>query len=63
MRVDVPATGDSERAGYGVSRITGTYFEEIFGLHKPLGNSQDVGLRTQGTFNLNRLSFVDSLNF
>lgn len=52
-----------DRVGYGVSRLTGTYNEEIFGLHKPLGNNQDIGLKTQGTFTLNRLSFVDSLNF
>ena len=25
------------RSGYGVDRISGTYAEEIFGLHKPLG--------------------------
>lgn len=52
-----------DRSGYGVSRLTGTYLEEIFGLHKALGNSQDVGLKTQGTFTLNRLTLVDSLNF
>ena len=63
LTVDAPDAGDSGRAGYGVSRITGTYSEEIFGLHKPLGNNQDVGLRTSGTFNLNRVSFVDTLNF
>jgi len=50
-------------AGYGVSRISGTYDEEIFGLHKPLGPSRNIGLRTRGTFTLNRLSLVDTLNF
>jgi len=63
MTVDVPGAGDTGRSGYGVSLLTGTYLEEIFGLHKPLGNNQDVGLKTQGTFTLNRLSFADSLNF
>jgi phosphoribosylcarboxyaminoimidazole (NCAIR) mutase len=58
--------GDSlEAAGYGVDRITGTYREEIFGLHKPLGPDPDtnpVGLRTEGRFELNRVSFIDTLN-
>jgi hypothetical protein len=59
------ATGDGQfgRSGYGVSRITGTYSEEIFGLHKPLGPNKDIGLRTRGTFTLNRLTFAESLNF
>lgn len=58
-------TGDSgfEPAGYGVSVLTGTYREEIFGLHKPLGADQDIGLKTQGSFTLNRLTLADSLNF
>lgn len=63
MTVNVPGADDSQRAGYGVSRISGTYREEIFGLHKPLGNQQDIGLKTQGTFTLNRLTSVGSLNF
>lgn len=63
LTVDVPEPGDSERAGYGVSRISGSYNEELFGLHKPLGPNKNVGLRTKGTFTLNRLSFADSLNF
>ena len=63
MTVDASDPGNSGRAGYGVSRLTGIYQEEIFGLHKPLGNNQDIGLKTQGTFTLNRLSFVDTLNF
>lgn len=61
MTIDAADPGASGRSGYGVSRLSGTYLEEIFGLHKPLGNN--LGLRTQGTFTLNRLSFVDSLNF
>jgi len=58
--------GDAlEAAGYGVDRITGTYREEIFGLHKPLGPEPDtnpIGLRTEGRFELNRVSFIDTLN-
>lgn len=50
-------------AGYGVSTISGSYFEEIHGLHKPLGPSQNIGLRTRGVFTLNRISIVDTLNF
>ena len=51
------------QATYGVSLLTGTYEEEIFGLHKQLGSSQDIGLKTQGRFTLNRLTLADSLNF
>lgn len=54
--------GTLERAGYGVDRITGTYREEIMGLHKKLGPAQDVGLRVEGTFELQRLSLIDALN-
>jgi hypothetical protein len=50
------------RAGYGVDRITGTYEEEIFGLHKPLGPSRDIGLRVRGHFQLHRISLIDTLN-
>jgi hypothetical protein len=60
------ATGDAlEPAGYGVDRITGTYREEIFGLHKPLGPdpvNQPIGLKTEGRFQLNRISHIDTLN-
>lgn len=63
MTVDPPASGDFVNSGYGVSTLTGTYLEEIQGLHKPLGNAQDTGLKTQGTFTLNRLTLVDTLNF
>ncbi|MGJ8649122.1 MAG: hypothetical protein ACSHX4_02070 [Opitutaceae bacterium] len=64
ITVDSPEGGASfERAGYGVSRLSGTYLEEISGLHKPLGNSQDIGLKTQGSFTLNRLTLIDTLNF
>jgi hypothetical protein len=58
--------GDSLKpAGYGVDNITGTYREEIFGLHKPLGpepETHPVGLRTEGRFELNRISLIDTLN-
>lgn len=50
-------------ASYGVSRLTGSYEEEIFGLHKALGPNQDIGLKTRGSFTLNRLTLADSLNF
>ncbi len=58
--------GDAlEAAGYGVDRISGTYREEIFGLHKPLGPepyTHPIGLRTEGHFELNRISLIDTLN-
>lgn len=50
------------RAGYGVDRISGTYAEEIFGLHKPLGPSKNIGLKVGGTFQLHRISLIDTLN-
>jgi hypothetical protein len=52
----------SARAGYGVDRISGIYDEEIFGLHKPLGPSKDIGLKVRGRFQLNRISLIDTLN-
>jgi hypothetical protein len=54
-----------QAAGYGVDRVTGTYREEIFGLHKPLGPdpaNSPIGLKTEGRFQLNRISFIDTLN-
>jgi hypothetical protein len=57
-----PSPGGLERPGYGVERITGTYREEIFGLHKPLGPDKDVGLRVEGKLQLNRVSLIDTLN-
>lgn len=50
------------QAGYGVYVVSGTYTEEIFGLHKNLGPDSDVGLRVSGSFTLNRVSTVDTLN-
>ena len=55
--------GDSPAStGYGVDTITGTYAEEIHGLHKPLGPQKNTGLKVSGTFMLNRISLVDALN-
>ena len=54
-----------QAAGYGVDQVTGTYREEIFGLHKPLGPdpaNSPIGLKTEGRFQLNRISFIDTLN-
>lgn len=57
------AAGDSlGNAGYGVKSITGLYDEEIFGLHKPLGPSKSIGLKVHGTFFLQRISLIDTLN-
>lgn len=48
--------------GYGVDRISGTFNDEIFGLHKPLGQSRDVGLRASGPFTLFKVSDIATLN-
>ncbi|CAA6676862.1 MULTISPECIES: hypothetical protein [unclassified Lentimonas] len=50
------------QTGYGVFVVSGTYTEEIFGLHKNLGPDSDIGLRVSGSFTLNRVSTVDTLN-
>jgi hypothetical protein len=65
LQLEVNAVGGTNQflaGGYGVDRLTGIYREEIHGLHKPLGPDQNVGLRTWGSFTLNRLSLVDTLN-
>ena len=62
LLVNTPSSGSFEAGGYGVDRLTGVYKEEIFGLHKPLGVNQNVGLRTEGTFKLSRISLKDTLN-
>lgn len=49
-------------AGFGVDKITGMYHEEITGLHKPLGQNQNIGLITEGPIVLNHISPVDTLN-
>ncbi len=55
-------TNAPARIGFGVDRLSGVYKEEITGLHKPLGPDQNIGLKTEGTFTLNRVSLVDRLN-
>ena len=66
IRLDFDAEPEGlARNGYGVERMTGVYREEIFGLHKPLGPQPDtapVGLKVEGTFDLNRISLLDALN-
>ena len=49
-------------AGFGVDRISGSYREEISGLHKALGPGQNIGLIAEGVINLERISLVDVLN-
>lgn len=63
LEVDtVPGGAALEAGGFGADRLTGTYSEEIFGLHKPLGPGSDVGLRTAGRFTLHRLGQSGILN-
>jgi hypothetical protein len=50
------------RAGFGVERVSGTYREEIFGLHKRLGPERNTGLKVEGRFELHRISLIDTLN-
>jgi hypothetical protein len=58
--------GDAlEPAGFGTQRVSGTYREELFGLHKPLGPAPDtapIGLKVEGRFELRRVSRIDTLN-
>jgi len=56
------STNASLTVGFGVDRITGTYREEIQGLHKPLGQNQNIGLITDGVVVLDRISLKDTLN-
>ena len=46
----------------GVQTVSGMYREEFLGLHKPLGPNQNIGLRTEGRFTLNRVSSICVLN-
>jgi hypothetical protein len=62
LTFDDPSGVTPGRAGYGVDRISGTYDEEIFGLHKPLGPTKSIGLKVRGSFKLNRISLIDTLN-
>jgi len=57
-----PTGGASQTGGFGVDWLSGIYQEEIHGLHKPLGPSGDIGLKTAGRFTLRRASLVDALN-
>ena len=65
LRIDFDATANINGvvpAAFGVTSVTGLYREEVLGLHKPLGPNQDIGLRTEGRFQLNRISLIDTLN-
>jgi hypothetical protein len=65
VRIQVDAANSTNGlalAGFGVERLTGSYREELFGLHKPLGPNLDHGLLTEGHVNLERLSTVSVLN-
>ncbi len=65
VRIDFDAAASTNEVlpvAYGVSSITGIYREEVFGLHKPLGSNKDIGLKTEGRFQLNRISRLDTLN-
>ncbi len=63
VQFDPPtSTNLFQSAAYGVDALTGSYREEISGLHKPLGAQQNIGLITTGKVTLNRVSLVDTLN-
>ncbi len=65
IRIDFDAAqedGKIPSVARGVSTVSGLYREEVFGLHKPLGPGKDVGLRTEGRFQLNRVSAIGALN-
>ena len=65
IRIDFDATASTNSvvpAAHGVTTVTGMYREEFLGLHKPLGPEQNIGLRTEGRFQLNRISRIDTLN-
>lgn len=63
IRFDFDADGGTiPSVTRGVSTVGGLYREEVFGLHKVLGPNQDIGLRTEGRFELNRVSTIGTLN-
>ncbi len=62
VTINFDATNSVGILGFGVDHITGKYAEDIFGLHKALGPNQDVGLRTDGTIRLDRISSNAVLN-
>ncbi len=63
LTVAEPAGGDDfDTTDRGVDRLTGIYEEEVRGLHKPLGQAGEFGLRTRGSFVLDRISRDATLN-
>jgi hypothetical protein len=63
LTVDEPEGGDDfDVTERGLDRLTGVYEEEVFGLHKPLGQNREFGLRTKGGFVLDRISHDATLN-
>jgi hypothetical protein len=65
IRMDFDAAqqdGGMASVARGVSSVEGLYREEVFGLHKPLGPGRDTGLKTEGRFQLNRISTIGILN-
>ena len=62
VTITFAATNSAGILGFGVDHITGNYGENIFGLHKSLGPNQDVGLKTDGTIKLDRISPIAVLN-
>jgi hypothetical protein len=65
LRIDFDAAASTNGvvpAAFGVTSVTGMYREEVLGLHKPLGPNQNIGLKTEGRFQLNRISRIDTLN-
>jgi hypothetical protein len=53
---------DFDTTERGLDRLTGVYEEEVKGLHKPLGQAGEYGLKTKGTFVLDRISHDATLN-
>lgn len=65
VRFDFDEERGQTNTAYGVDQVTGIYREEIFGLHKALGTNptqNPIGLKVEGTFELNRISRIDTLN-
>ncbi|HUF64160.1 MAG TPA: hypothetical protein VMN36_18935 [Verrucomicrobiales bacterium] len=63
LTVAEPEGGDDfDTTERGVDRLTGIYEEEVVGLHKPLGQAGEFGLRTRGFFVLDRISRDATLN-
>ena len=62
LNITFDTTNSASISGFGVDHITGTYSENIFGLHKSLGPNQDIGLKTDGSITLNHISPIAVLN-